>query len=422
LTNNSLANYIAGVTDLIAAARRGNRGSLRSRDFRLLVTGTTTSSLGNAITPVALAFAVLDLGGTAAQLGLVVAAFALAEVVTVLFGGVLGDRVPRQLMMEGSAAASAVTQALMAALLVGGWATIPLLGVIGAVNGCLSALSGPSSQAMTRLTVPPEHLASAVALRRLLQTSAGVVGFSLGGILVAAVGPGWAIAVDATTYGLAALCFSLLRVPHTRPEGVRPSLLADLGEGAREVLRHTWLWLLIGQALLYHLFYGGAQGVVGPIVVGDGIGRSAWGLALGALTAGFFVGGLVCLRWRPVRGLYVGTAMLSLTAAFPLAMAISDQLWVVLLGAFLHGFGLEVFSINWDLSIQQNVPEDRLSRVYSFDIVGSFVARPLGLALTGPVAEAVGLDRWLVVVGVVMGGSSLLALLSPDVRGLRRQA
>ncbi|MFC4786976.1 MFS transporter [Nocardioides sp. MAHUQ-72] len=397
------------------------RGPMRSRNFRLLATGTTTSALGNAITPVALAFAVLDLGGSATQLGLVVAAFALAEVVTVLFGGVLGDRVPRQLMMEGSAAASAATQGLIAVLLVGGWASIPALGVIGMVNGCLSALSGPSSQAMTRLTVPAEDLSSAVALRRLLQTTAGVIGFSLGGILVAAVGPGWAIAVDAATYALAALCYSLLRVPHTRPEGTRPSLLADMGEGAREVLRHAWLWLLIGQALLYHLFYGGAQGVVGPIVVGDGIGRSAWGLALGALMAGFVVGGLVCLRWRPAHGLYVGTALLSLTAAFPLAMALSDQLWVVLLGAFLHGFGLEVFSINWDLSIQQNVAEDKLARVYSFDIVGSFVARPLGLALTGPVAEAVGFDRWLVVVGVVMGGSSLLALLSPDVRRLRRQ-
>jgi len=404
----------------ITEAPAARASPLRSRNFRLLVTGTTTSSLGNAITPVALAFAVLDLGGSASELGLVIAAFALAEVVTVLFGGVLGDRVPRQLMMEGSAAGSAVTQGVIAASLIGGWATIPLLAGVGMLNGCLAALSGPSSQAMTRLTVAPEQLASAVALRRLLQTSAAVAGFSLGGILVAASGSGWAIAVDATTYAVAAVCFSLLRVPQTRPEGARPSMLADLADGAREVLRHTWLWLLIGQALLYHLFYGGVQGVVGPIVVGDGIGRSAWGLALGALMAGFVLGGLVCLRWRPVRGLYVGTAMLSLTAAFPLAMALSDQLWVVLLGAFLHGLGLEVFSVNWDLSIQRNIPEDRLARVYSFDIVGSFVARPLGLALTGPVAESVGFDRWLVVVGCVMGGSALLALLSPDVRRLRR--
>jgi MFS family permease len=400
--------------------RPGRLGPLRHREFRLLVTGTTTSSFGGAVTPVALAFAVLDLGGSASDLGLVVAAFALAEVVTVLFGGVLGDRVARQLMMQGSAAACAVVQAGVATLLITDNATIPILAGGGVLIGCLLALSGPSSSAMTRLTVPTDELGTAVALRRVLQNGAQILGFATGGLLVAGVGSGWAIAVDAATFAVAAGCFALLRVPHVRPEGVRQTLLADLGDGLREVLRHTWLWLLIAQALLYHLFYGGAQGVLGPIVVEDSLGRSAWGFALAALMSGFLVGGLLCLRWRPRRGLFVGTAFLSLTAAFPFAMAFSDQLWVVVLGAFAHGFGLEIFSVNWDLSIQQNVAEDKLARVYSFDLVGSFVARPLGLAVTGPVAQAVGFDRWLVVVAVVMGGSSLLALLSRDVRALVR--
>lgn len=403
-----------------ASVREDRLGPLRFRNFRLLVTGSATSSLGNAIAPVALAFAVLDLGGSASDLGLVVAAYALADVVTALFGGVLGDRVARQLMMEGSNAACALSQAAVAVLVIGGWATIPLLAVLGVVNGCLGALSGPSSSAMTRMTVPADRLSSAVALRGLLQTSAAVVGYAVGGVLVAAAGPGWAIGVDAATFAVAAFCFGRLDVPHTRPDGIRPSFLADLGDGLREVLRHTWLWLLIGQALLYHLFYGGAQSVVGPIVMGGEFGRSSWGLALGTLMAGFVVGGLLCLRWRPRRALYVGTALLSLTAAFPFAMALSDRLWPILVGAFLHGVGLQIFDVSWQVSIQENIAEDKLARVYSFDMVGSFVARPVGLVVTGPVAEVVGFDRWLVVVGCVMGGSALLSLLSPDVRRLER--
>jgi MFS family permease len=399
----------------------GPWGPLRHRNLRLLVTGTATSSLGNAITPVALAFAVLDLGGTASDLGVVVALFALAEVITVLFGGVLGDRVSRKLMMEGSAAACAVSQAGLAALLIGGWATIPVVAAVGMLTGCLGALSGPSSSAMTRLVVPAEELPSAIAVRRLLQTSSAVVGFALGGILVAAVGSGWAVAVDGATFAVAAIAYAALRVPHSRPEGVRPSLLTDLAEGFREVLRHTWLWLLIAQAMLYHLFYGGVQGVLGPIVVGDDFGRAAWGVTLATLMAGFVTGGLICLRWRPRRGLYVGTVLLSLTAAFPIAMATSDHLLPILVGAFLHGLGLEIFSVNWDVSIQQNIPEDKLARVYSFDLVGSFVARPLGLAVTGPIAAAVGFDRWLLAVGLIMGGSALLTLISSDVRRLERQ-
>ena len=128
------------------------------------------------------------------------------------------------------------------------------------------------------------------------------------------------------------------------------------------------------------------------------------------MMAGFVVGGLVTLRWRPRRPLFVGTWLLGLTAAFPLAMAWSDSLTVVLLGAFLHGFGLEIFSVGWDLSIQQNVAPDKLARVYSFDLIGSFIARPIGLALTGPVATAVGLRAWLGVIAAVIVGSVALAL------------
>lgn len=394
------------------------RGPLRHRNFRLLVAGAGISSLGNAITPVALAFAVLDLGGSATDLGVVVALFAASEVVTTLLGGVLGDRVSRQLMMEGSAAGSALVEAVMALLLVTGAATIPVLTLLGMVVGVLSALNQPSSQAMTRLTVPAEDLPAAVAVRPLAQQLGMIVGAVLGGVLVAAAGPGWAVMVDAATFALAALCYARLRVPHAPAPGPRTSMLADLGEGAREVMRHTWLWLMIGQAMVYHLFYGGAQGVLGPIVVGERLGRSAWGFALGALMAGFVIGGLVCLRWRPRRALFAGAVLLTSTCLFPLAMALSDRLEVIALGALLHGVGLSIFSVFWDLSIQQRVPEDKLARVYSFDLVGSFVARPLGLALTGPVAQAVGLRAWLLVVALALAAVEIAALLSRDVRTL----
>ena len=396
-------------------------GAFAHREFRLLVLGSATSSFGNAITPVALAFAVLDLGGSAAQLGLVVAAFALAEVLTTLFGGVLGDRVPRRVMMASSAAGSALAQAVTAGTLLAGVTTIPLLTGLGVVTGILSAMSAPSSQAMTPLTVPAGVLSNAVAIRRLTQNMAAIAGFGVAGLLVGWVGSGGAIAVDAGTFSVAALCFALLRVAHSRSESAGESMFRDIGEGLREVLRHRWLVLLIGQALLYHLFYSGAQGVLGPIVVGGRFGATGWGWALAALMVGFVAGGLVCLRWRPRHGLFTGTAMLSLTALFPFAMATTGALPWVLVGAFAHGFGLEVFSVNWDLSIQQNVDPDKLARVYSFDVVGSFVARPLGLALTGIVAQAAGYRTWLVIVGAVMGGSALLSLLSREVRALVRR-
>ena len=114
--------------------------------------------------------------------------------------------------------------------------------------------------------------------------------------------------------------------------------------------------------------------------------------------------------------------LLSLTAVFPPAMALCDPLPLVLLGAFVHGLGLEIFSVNWDLSIQTEVAEDKLARVYSFDIVGSFVARPLGLVLVGPITAAIGIDPWLLTVAAIMAASSLLAATVPSVRRLERRA
>ncbi len=137
---------------------------------------------------------------------------------------------------------------------------------------------------------------------------------------------------------------------------------------------------------------------------------------------GFVAGGLVTLRWRPRRLLYVATCLLALTALFPAAMAFSDSLLVVLAGAFVHGFGLEIFSVAWDLAIQQNVAPEKLARVYSLDMAGSFIARPLGLALTGPVAEIVGFRAWLAVVAAVIVASTATALIASDVRRLERRA
>ena len=395
---------------------------LRHAAYRWLLSGVAVNSLGNGIAPIALAFAVLDLGGDASDLGIVVGLYALADVAAVLFGGVLGDRLPRTVMMQGSSALAAVAQSLVAVSLIGDWSSIPLLAGLGMVNGALGALGGPSSQAITQQTVPAGQLRTAITWRRLSQNVAVIVGSGAAGLLVAGVGSGWALAVDAFTFAFAAVCFGLVRVAALVVPAERGSMVADVREGFAEVMRHTWLWLLILQALLYHLFYGGAQGVLGPIVVGDSLGRPAWGWALSMMMVGFVVGGLVTLRWKPRRALYVGTWFLGLTAAFPIAMAVSDSLTVVLVGAFLHGFGLEIFSVGWDLSIQEQVAPEKLARVYSFDMIGSFIARPVGLALTGPIAELVGFRTWLLVVGGVIIASVLVALTSRDVRRLERNA
>jgi MFS family permease len=410
---------VTSIPDALTGPTR--ESPVRYAPFRWLLAGSSINMLGSSIAPVALTFAVLDLGGSATDLGVVLGLFALADVAAIMFGGVLGDRLSRTVMMQGSSATAALFQGFAAASLVGGWSSIPLLAGIGMINGALGALGGPSSQAITPQTVPAGALPAAVAWRRLCRNVSQIVGAGAAGLLVVWVGTGWCFAIDAASFAVAALCYSRIWVPSS-PAPAKATVFADMRAGAGEVFRHTWMWVLILQALLYHLFYGGAQGVLGPIVVADTISIPAWGWALSSMMAGFIAGGLVTLRWRPLRLLYVGTCLLALTALFPAAMAFSDSLLVVLAAAFAHGFGLEIFSVAWDLAIQQNVAPEKLARVYSFDMAGSFIARPLGLALTGPVAEIVGFRAWLAVVAAVIVASTATALIAPDVRRLERRA
>jgi MFS family permease len=414
LTKLSLTNYRARVSEKAG-------GPWRHPAYRWLLGGTTVNTLGNSIAPVAIAFAVLDVGGSTTELGLVVAAYALADVAAVLGGGVLGDRLPRQVMMRAANTAAGLVQALLAASLIGGWASVWVIAVAGAANGALGSLAGPSTQAITPQTVPATTLRLAITARRLAQNAASIAGFGVAGLLVAWIGSGGALAVDAVTFLFAAGCFTRIRVPALTEASDRRRPLGEAVEGLQEVLRRSWLWAGIAMALVYHLFYGGAQGVLGPVVVGQGISRPAWGYALSVMMTGFVSGGLISLVWKPRRALLVGEIFLMLTVCFPLAMALSDRLWIVLAGAFLHGFGLEIFSVGWDLSIQENVPEHLLARVYSFDQLGSFLARPVGLAITGPMAALIGDRRWLLIVAAAMLLAEVFPFALPEVRRLERR-
>jgi MFS family permease len=396
---------------------------LRHRPFRLLLAGRTVSALGNAVAPIALAFAVLDLTGSVSDLGLVVGTRTLVNVVFLLFGGVLADRVPKHLLMVGSSVAAALTQGTVAALVLTHSATIPLLIGLSAVNGMVGALALPASASILPQTVPADVRQQANALNRLAFNAAAVVGAPVAGVVVAAVGPGWGVAVDAATFLLAALCFALLRVPvpATGPESRRPHLVADLRTGWSEFHSRTWLWVVVAAFGVINAAWAGGLYVLGPVVADDTIGRRAWGFVLAAQTGGMIVGAIVAMRLRLRRLLYFGVVSCLFMALPVLALGVRPQLWVLVISAFVAGVMLEQFGVAWETTMQEHVPPDKLARVYSYDMVGSFVAIPLGEMAVGPIAHAVGLTPTLVGAAVLMTLAVIGMLSSRDVRTLRHE-
>ncbi|MEV4416567.1 MFS transporter [Catellatospora sp. NPDC049609] len=396
---------------------------LRHAPFRYLVTGRLIGMLGNAVAPIALAFAVLDLTGSPADLGLVVGARSLANVLFILFGGVLADRLPRHLVMVGSSVLAALTQAAVAALVLTGTATIPLLIGLGVVNGMVSALAMPATAAMMPQTVPGELIPQANALNRLGTNTAMIAGAALGGLLVAAVGPGWGLAADAATFAVSALAFARVRVPDVRDRTApRQSALHELRVGWSEFASRSWVWSVVLAFMFINAAHTGGMSVLGPAVADDTIGRSGWGTVLAVQTAGMVVGALLALRLRLRRPLLVGCACMLAFALPVVALAELPQLPVLLVGGFLCGVAVEQFAIAWDSSLQRHVPADRLARVYSYDMLGSFLAIPVGQVAAGPLAEWIGTQNALRCAAALMVLSVLGMLANRGVRTLRADA
>jgi MFS family permease len=404
--------------------RPGALAPLRHAPFRLLVAGRTVTMLGNAVAPIALAFAVLDLTGSARDLGLVVGTRSLANVLFVLFGGVIADRLPRHLVMVGASVLAAATQATVATTVLTGTATIPLLLALSAVNGAVAALSMPATAALLPQTVPPDVRQQANAINRLSTNGAMIVGAAVGGVLVAAVGPGWGLAVDATTFAVAAALFALLRVAPPAPAtGVvtppaRASIFSDLRVGWTEFRTRTWLWVVVAGFCVSNAALSGGLAVLGPLVADETFGRKAWGVVLAAETAGMVIGGLVAIRLRLRHLLFYGVAWCLGEVMLLGTLGIAPVVVLLIGAALVTGFGIEQFSVAWDTSMQEHVPADKLARVYSYDMLGSFLAIPLGQVVAGPLADAYGPRPVLVGAAALCGLVAVAMLASRDVRRL----
>jgi MFS family permease len=398
-------------------------GPLTHPPFRWLVAARTTALLGNAVAPLALAFAVLDLTGSPTDLGLVVAARSIANVAVLLIGGVIADRLPRNLVLVGTSIGAGVAQGIVAALVITESATIPLLIVFSIINGALAAVSLPASSALVPQTVPAEQLRPANAILRLSMNAGSIVGASLGSVLVAIFGPGYGLAIDAGTFLLAAALFARLH-PQPRPDapepstgGDRSSVIHDLLTGWREFTRRRWVWIVVLQFMLVNAAFTGAIAVLGPIVADATFGRASWGLVLASETVGFVLGGLIALRWRPRHALGIGVALTATLAVPVMLLALAPWVPVLIAAFFLGGMAIEQFGIAWDQSLQQNIPADRLARVYSYDAAGSFIAIPLGEVLVGPLASSFGTTPVIIGCAIIILAASLAAA-APSIRTL----
>jgi MFS family permease len=398
--------------------------ALHHRDFRLLFSGQAISVVGDALFPVALAFAVLELSGSPSSLGLVLAAQALPLAAFALVGGVVGDRVSRQRLMLASDLGRAATQAFAAGLLIAGVAEIWHLAVLAAIYGAAEAFFRPAAGGLIPRLVPDEHLMQANSLIAMSQSAGLVLGPAIAGVLIALLGPGSAIAIDAASFVASAACLWLMspRPGTVAAAGERPAaFLEQLHEGWREVTSRVWLRSFMGVLAAYHLIALPCVLALGPVVADRELdGASSWAAIVTMFGIGSVAGAALGLRAHPRRPMVVCAAAFLGAACQPAIIAGAGS--TLLIGALeaLAGCCVAFGFTLWETTLGREVPPRALSRVTSFDWFCSVGLMPLGYALVGPVAGATGLDPAMFSATAIVAALAVGSLLLRDIRGFER--
>ena len=394
----------------------------RGREFRLLFAGQTVSSLGDRLVMVAMPFAVLSIPGAGlTDVGLVLGASALTLALFVLVGGVWADRLPRQLTMLASDVVRALAQTASAALLISDHARVWHLVVLQMIYGAAEAFFRPAALGLVPQVVERDEIQSANALMSLSMNIGMVVGPAAAGVLVAAAGPGVALAVDAGTFVVSAVALALLKPRPVERSAERATFLADLVGGWREVTSRTWVWSIIASFSAYHFLVLPSLFVLGPAVAAsDRGGAAAWGVISTGFGIGAVTGSLLALRWRPSRpGVVVATALcLGATQCYIVVSPLSTIVVAIL--EAITGVGVVVCFTVWETALQERIPEAAQSRVSSFDYLGSLTLMPLGYLLVGPAADLLGDKGAALAATLITLAVALTVAAGREVRGLRR--
>lgn len=390
------------------------------RNLTALLVSDGATRAGGAMTTTAMPFIVLGIGGAEAALAAVATAIMVPQLVALVVGGVLADRMPRQRLMFIADIIQAGSIAALAVMFIAGDASVTAIIVLSAVRGIGMGLFMPASDGIMPQIVDLADLVRANSLRRFVETTMQIGGALLGGAVVGFLGAAVALWTIASLFVIGAL--SRLAMIGIRPQQVgNESMIEAAVNGWKEFASRRWLWSVVVGFAIINAFEYGYLGVLGPMYVEEHFdGAASWGLIGASMSAGAALGAVVAFKWRPQRPLVAGLTSAGVLALGPLSLAVSPVLAGGVIGAGIAGIGVEVFGIFWVTVVQQRIPGEALSRVFSLDAIGSFAVMPIGPVIASIVVARIGVLPGLYATSLVMIAVVVLMLLVPEVRAMRQ--
>lgn len=391
---------------------------LQHRQFRSFWVGRVVSSLGSAVAPIAVAFAALEAGGGARWLGLILALNVSPQVLLLLIGGVLGDRVRRDRVMVVCNCVSGVVQLVIAILILTGVAELWMLAISVFLLGCASAFFQPASQGSIVQLVPAPLRVAANAVLRLPLNVAKVFGPALGGLLVALLGSGWALAFNSATFIISVFFLAAIKLP--QPLKPKDSAIAEFTAGFKEFAARRWFVVMVAQSAVTVLMWLVGFQLFGPVIANESLGGAmAWGLISGGFAFGMVGGSVVAVALRPKR-IGVAVSLCLAAQALPLiALACAAPIWVIVAATVAAGIALDISIVSWSAFFQEQIPESLQSRLSSISTFGQLLPVPLGYLLFGLFSQSFSTSAMLSLLSGILLVGALIPLLIPLIRSLK---
>ncbi|WP_107091572.1 MFS transporter [Streptomyces sp. MMG1533] len=389
---------------------------LRSAAFRWFLGGQSISMAGSAMSPVALAFGVLELTDSAAWLSAVTTAALVPMVATLLLGGGIADRYRRDTVLCLTSLGAGLTQVGVAFLLLAHQHPALLL-PLSALNGIFQGLTKPALRGIVSNLAAGRGLQQASSLVASVRNATRILGPTAAGLMTACVGGGWAIAADAVSFLLAAAFFARMSLPDLPPRTEDgPTMLGELREGWSYFSSKSWIWTVTLAFAVFNAVNMGVWQILGPVIANGTIGAEGWGLVLSARGVGALLASVVMVKLTVRRPMAPALSSMSL-AAVPLILlgAGVNAFWLAA-AAFVAGVVSEFFTVVWETVCNTHVPERLLSRVGAHDEFWSFVPIPVGQLSTPFLAAAFGTAVVAVTGGWVAAVAMLVPLLVPSLR------
>jgi MFS family permease len=397
--------------------------AFRCRPFVLLWSGQTISRLGDFVYEIALAWWVLEQTGSPLAMGTVLICSFVPTLLLLLVGGVAVDRWPRVPLMIVADSVRGVIGVVLALLAVSGQLHIWQVYVASVLLGTVDAFFQPAYTALVPEITPQDDLTSANALTSMGVQIGRVGGPVVSATLLATVGAAWAFAINGVTFFVAVLTLVPLldRSSPRQVDRAPANVWSELRVGIRTVTDVPWLWITILMFAITNVTLAGPYSVAIPFLVRDAFAGNVQvlGLLYAMFPIGYIIGGLVVGQFMHVRRrtliVYIGTLVAGLGL---LTFGLPVGIVVLVIAALINGAALEMANLVWINMLQEMVPLERLGRVSSIEMLGSFALLPVGFGVASWATSVLGAAEVLFLGGAITVVCTALGLAHPAVRAV----